>query len=165
MPQLPGPSDGTERKLLLGWLAFHRSAIADACAGLSDEQLSRPAAWPSTQSLHGIVRQLAQLEQRYLVDAIRGGEGVDAGGGGGVDAAVGGHNLSGGFAPLLLPGEFAAALQQWHDIRLRADALLATGKLTDKCAGNGRSIRWNLLKVINEYARHAGQAALLQARL
>jgi hypothetical protein len=42
VPRVPEPSDGDERSVLLGWLAFHRSALEAKCAGLDAEQLARP---------------------------------------------------------------------------------------------------------------------------
>lgn len=157
------PADGAERKLLLGWLAFHREAIEGACAGLSDDELTRRSVLPSPLSLHGVVRQLTELEHRYLVHGIGG-----AGSGDGGSAEAPGYGAPGGpdaDLELLHSGDAQASLARWRAERARADALLMTGKLTDKGLGNGRSLRWNLLKVIGEYARQHGHADLLRQRI
>jgi hypothetical protein len=42
------PGEGDERTILLGWLAFHRDALAAKCRGLSDAQLVSASVAPST---------------------------------------------------------------------------------------------------------------------
>ena len=39
MERVPEPRSNDERELLLGWLAFHRDALAAKCDGMTDEQL------------------------------------------------------------------------------------------------------------------------------
>jgi len=34
------PSEGSERDILLSWLAFHRNALQRKCSGLTNEQLA-----------------------------------------------------------------------------------------------------------------------------
>jgi hypothetical protein len=70
----PEPPAGGERELLLGWLAFHRDALAAKCDGMSAEQLVTMAAPPSDLSLLGLVRHLTEMERVYLVRALAGGE-------------------------------------------------------------------------------------------
>jgi hypothetical protein len=41
----------------------------------------------------------------------------------------------------------------------------AHGPLGDAVTGNRYSLRWNLLKVIGEYARHNGHADLIRERI
>ncbi|MDQ2875492.1 MAG: DinB family protein [Actinomycetota bacterium] len=44
-----------------------------------------------------------------------------------------------------------------------ADRLLAAaGALDGPAPGNGFSVRWNLVKVLQEYARHNGHADLIR---
>jgi len=150
-PRAPEPADGTERKLLLRWLGFYRDALDTSCAGLTDDELTLPAAWPSPLSLHSLVRRLTDLERTFLVRALGGETEPEA------DTAPA--------FELLHPGEAQTALATWRAERARADALLTSGRLTDKSPGNGRSLRWNLMKVITEYARQAGHAELLRARI
>jgi hypothetical protein len=47
MNRAPEPGNAAERGLLLGWLAFHRDALAAKCEGLTDEQLVMASAPPS----------------------------------------------------------------------------------------------------------------------
>lgn len=73
MNRAPEPSDAAERGLLLGWLAFHRDALAAKCEGLTDEQLVTRSAPPSDLSLLGLVRHKTEMEHAYLVRALAGG--------------------------------------------------------------------------------------------
>jgi hypothetical protein len=45
--RVPEPPDGDERGVLLGWLAFHRDALAAKCGGLDADQLVTRSAAPS----------------------------------------------------------------------------------------------------------------------
>jgi len=66
------PEDGDERALLLGWLRFHRDALAAKCAGMTAAQLVEQSAPPSTLSLLGLVRHLTEMECHYLGHALSG---------------------------------------------------------------------------------------------
>jgi hypothetical protein len=153
----PEPGNASERELLLGWLAFHRDALASKCDGLVADQLVARPALPSELSLLGLVRHLTEMERVYLVHALAGGtlrlvyctdEAPDA------DIV--------GLTPEMVPESMAG----WLAERARADAFLsATGPIGALSAGNRRSVRWNLVKLIQEYARHNGHADILRERI
>ncbi len=153
------PVDGDERSLLLAWLAFYRNALEARCQGLTPEQLAERAVPPSTLCLLGLVRHLTEMERVYAVWAL------------GLDIPldrVWGRYAEGGPAwdfeatPEMTFESFAA----WGQERRTADALIgAYDSLDQKGSGNGRSVRWNLMKLIDEYARHCGQADLLRERI
>jgi len=67
------PFTGDERGTLVGFLDFHRATLEGKCAGLSGEQLARRASAPSTLSLLGLVRHLADVE-RVWFDRVAGAE-------------------------------------------------------------------------------------------
>jgi hypothetical protein len=56
------PAIGTEREILLGWLAFHRDALSAKCAGLTPAQLVIRSVRPSNLTLLGLVRHLTEME-------------------------------------------------------------------------------------------------------
>jgi len=153
----PEPDDGGEHGLLLAWLAFHRDALAFKCAGLAAEQLVRAAAAPSDLSLLGLVRHMTEMERVYLVHALAGGEFslaycTDAE----PDADIAGLDQA----------MSADSMDRWHREREHADRLLAAVETMDAMSpGNGRTVRWNLIKVIQEYARHNGHADLIRQRI
>jgi hypothetical protein len=57
------PLTGGQRETLRAYLDFHRAALAMKCDGLSDEDLRRRSMPPSTLSLLGLVRHLAEVER------------------------------------------------------------------------------------------------------
>ena len=157
MPRAAEPDNLDERGLLLGWLAFYRDALAAKCEGLTDEQLVSAAAPPSDLSLLGLVRHLTEMEHVYVVYALGGGEFAlvyctdDE-----PDADIVG----------LSPAMARSSLDRWHEERDAADALIAgCTSLDASAAGNRYSVRWNLLKVIQEYARHNGHADIIRERI
>jgi hypothetical protein len=58
------------------------------------------------------------------------------------------------------------SMSAWERERLAADETFdRTPNLDSIGEGNGRTLRWNLLKLIGEYARHNGHADILRERI
>ena len=55
-----------ERETLRGFLDFHRATLALKCDGLSDEELRQQSMPPSTLSLLGLVRHMAEVERTWF---------------------------------------------------------------------------------------------------
>jgi uncharacterized damage-inducible protein DinB len=66
------PSTGPEREMLRAFLDFHRDTLAMKCAGLSDDQLREQSSPPSTLSLLGLVRHMAEVERTWFRRVING---------------------------------------------------------------------------------------------
>jgi hypothetical protein len=156
--RVPEPGDGEERELLLGWLAFHRNALEATCAGLTDDQLAERSAPPSALSLLGLVRHLSEMERVYGVwgntctsELVR----------------VWGPYVEGGPEPDLDcdASQVAASMRAWRDEKASTDGAVRGLDLDDSRGANGRSLRWNLQKLVGEYARHNGHADLLRERI
>jgi len=154
----PEPGDGDERALLLGWLAFHRDALEAKCAGLTDDQLVVRSAAPSSLSMLGLVRHLAEMERVY---------GVWANGCTGRLVFVWGEYDDGGPEHDFDcdPSQVAGSLRAWRDERASTDGVIRGLALDDSGGANGRSLRWNLQKLVGEYARHNGHADLIRERI
>jgi uncharacterized damage-inducible protein DinB len=60
------PVTGGEREMLRGFLDYHRATLAMKCDGLSDEDLRRQSMPPSTLSLLGLVRHMAEVERTWF---------------------------------------------------------------------------------------------------
>jgi hypothetical protein len=156
----PEPVAGDERELLLGWLAFHRDALAAKCAGLDPDQLVTESAPPSDLTLLGLVRHMTEMEHVYLVHAVGGSGGAPL-----AEVYCTGEEPDADIAGLE-PGLAGPSLARWAEEMAAADRLLAgAGPLDGPVRGNSRSLRWNLLKTIGEYARHNGHADLLRERI
>ncbi len=60
------PIVGGERETLRGFLDYHRATLAMKCEGLTDEELRRSSMPPSTLSLLGLVRHMAEVERAWF---------------------------------------------------------------------------------------------------
>jgi hypothetical protein len=155
MEDVPPPFAPDEETLLLGWLAYFRDAIHRKCEGLSAEQLVRRSTPPSTLSLLGLVRHLNEMERVYVHFALRGGElrlrycADDP------DADIEGARVE----------VCDRSLAAWQEDARSSDLLIRAADLDAVAPGNGLTVRWNMMKLIGEYARHAGHADLLRERI
>jgi hypothetical protein len=153
------PGDGDERSVLLGWLAFHRDALRAKCAGLAAEQLATRSAPPSVLSLLGLVRHLTEMERVYGNWALGPkadlqwvwGDYTDDGPEWDMDADA---------------SMLAESMAAWEREKQATDGRIAANPdLAGVPGGNGRTVRWNLQKLVGEYARHNGHADLLRERI
>ncbi|CAM5640614.1 DinB family protein [Streptomyces atroolivaceus] len=60
------PVFGSERDMLRAFLDYHRATLALKCEGLTDEELRRQSMPPSTLSLLGLVRHMAEVERAWF---------------------------------------------------------------------------------------------------
>ncbi|MFJ8488600.1 DinB family protein [Streptomyces sp. NPDC094038] len=60
------PSFGSERDMLRAFLDYHRATLAMKCEGLTDEELRQRSMPPSTLSLLGLVRHMAEVERAWF---------------------------------------------------------------------------------------------------
>lgn len=151
------PFTGDERAILDGFLEFHRATLEMKCAGLTPEQFARRSAPPSTMSLLGLVRHLADVERAWFHRvagqplALRYSSETDPDGD--FDNAVA--------DPAVVDEAFAS----W---RAAVDEARAVAARTDLDATfvhqrhGAVSLRWVLVHMIEEYSRHNGHADLLR---
>jgi Protein of unknown function (DUF664) len=157
--RVPQPADGDEREILLGWLAFHRSALAAKCAGLDAAQLVTRSAPPSVLSLLGLMRHLTEMERVYGAWAL--GPKTEL-------QWVWGEYTDGGPEWDLDVDESMVdvSLAAWEREKRTADDRIREHAMLDSIgAGNGYSLRWNLQKLVGEYARHNGHADIIRERI
>jgi hypothetical protein len=153
------PPDADERELLLGWLAFHRDALAAKCDGLTPDELVAAAALPSRLTLLGLVRHLTEMERVYASYAL--------GPPGPLRFVYGDYDDEGPEWDFDVDASMVEeSMAAWTRERAAADEAIAAHTSPDDTSGaNGRSLRWNLLKLVGEYARHNGHADLLRERV
>ena len=72
-PREGGPAPVDERTTLLEYLRSYRLTLSMKCADLDAEQLARRSVPPSTMSLLGLVRHMAEVE-RHWFRRVMGGE-------------------------------------------------------------------------------------------
>ena len=164
-PRENGPRLGGERATLVESLRCQRLTLEMKCAGLDAEAMARRSVEPSTMSLLGLVRHLAEMERatfRVLMagqDAPR----LFGSGDGDFDGAVPD------------PQVVAEAWDAWRaevdfaaGFVAGAPGLDITGDDPENQHGSGggpMSLREVLVGMIEEYARHMGHADLLRERI
>jgi uncharacterized damage-inducible protein DinB len=135
--------DSDERELLLSWLGYLRSAVLRKLDGL-DEQQARWRPEGRLISLLGIVNHLSHVEWRWIDGGMRG-----------QPYSRDEQEFHPG-PELTVPATMAA----YRARAVATDAFVrAAPSLAEPCLrGQGRDLRWVLLHLINETARHAGHA-------
>ncbi len=142
----------------MGWLAVHRDALAVKCHGLNDQQLALRSAPPSVLSLLGIVRHMAEMERAYGVWPL----GPKAP----LEWVWGDYESEAEHDIDCDASMVEESMRAWREEIRKTDEALALHPTLDEVAeGNGRSVRWNLHKLVGEYARHNGHADLLRERI
>jgi uncharacterized damage-inducible protein DinB len=148
---------GGEREILTQYLDYHRATLRMKCAGLSDEQLKRRAVAPSALSLLGLVRHLTDVERNWFARMLDGQPHTPQ--------YWSDSDPDGDFDNL----ESASVTDVWasYDAAVaesrRVDATFAdVADLARGTTGRPRNLRWVLVHLIEEYARHNGHADLLR---
>jgi uncharacterized damage-inducible protein DinB len=154
------PPAGDERTLLDAWLDYHRQTLLLKCSDLSPEQLRRRSIEPSSLSLLGLVRHMAEVERAWFRRRLA-GESV-------------GYVYSSEDSP---DADFDDVESADAD---SAFAIFTREVELARAAAAGRSLdatffhphrevrmnlRWVYLHMIEEYARHNGHADLLRERI
>jgi len=154
------PTAGDERSTLVGFLEFQRATLAAKCIGLTDAQLRARAVEPSNLSLLGLVRHMAEVERGWFRAGIA-GEPVG-------DIWVSPGDPDADFDQVDDAG-VAEAFAAWEAEYLRAREIVDATPSLDVTFDHLRlgpvSLRWVVLHLIEEYARHNGHADLLRERL
>ena len=70
IPRPAPPRSAPERMMLEAWLDYHRITLERKCNGLAPEQLRRRAVPPSSLSLLGLVRHMAEVERNWFRRAL-----------------------------------------------------------------------------------------------
>jgi hypothetical protein len=147
-----------ERAMLESWLEYHRATLEWKCEGLTGAQLIERAVPPSSMSLLGLVRHMAEVERNWFRKVLAGEEAhyyfiseehedadFDD-----VDEA----DVEADFATWRNECEFARRASA------AVDSLDAIGKTLRR--GEPLSLRRLYLHKVEEYARHNGHADLLR---
>jgi len=153
------PTVGSKRDLLESWLDWHRTTLLIKVAGLNGEQLCARSCPPSTLSLLGLVRHLAEVERDWFV----------------------GRWLPGVSEIYCTPDDREADFERTDPAQAQADLKIYQQEVTaarteaarhqlDDVTESGSaegaprriSLRWIYLHLIEEYARHNGHADLLR---
>ena len=159
------PLRGGEADTLLAFLDYHRDTLRTKVAGLDREQLGRTLG-PSTMTLGGLVKHLTLVEENWFSVVLEGNRLSEPW------SSVDWHDdpdwewRTGATEE---PGDLLAAYDATVDrmnahiaTALERDGLDAQSAKTSRHGGGTFSLRWILLHMLEEYARHNGHADLLR---
>ena len=155
---------GDELSLLMQFLEFHRATVAWKCSDVDDQRL-RQKLPPSELSLAGLLNHLAFVEDSWFSHVVASAPlrepWVSMPWGRDPDAEFHqAHKLTG----IGLRRRWGEACDRSRDV---LDGLIAGGSHLETAYrrpgdSSPRSLRWILLHMIEEYARHNGHADLLR---
>jgi uncharacterized damage-inducible protein DinB len=151
-----------ERATLVAFLRYQRDTFELKCAGLGAVELARRSVEPSTLSLLGLVRHLADVERSWFREVMAGQDAsARFSSASDRDGAFDGADANSSLV--------AQAWEAWRNEVTFADAFVAAARDLE-VTGHDRwrgatSLRWVLVHMVEEYARHNGHADLLRERI
>ena len=161
-PRTDKPAEADERSTLVGFLQWQRETLDLKCSGLGAADLGRRPVEGCSLSLLGLVRHMADVERGWFRRAMAGEDAPrhfssESDPDGDFDGAEG------------TPAVVAGAWQAWRDEIAFADRYVTGAPNLDVTGHHhwrGRvSLRWVLVHMIEEYARHTGHADLLRQQI
>jgi len=156
-------TSGPESLQLRAWLDFHRHTLKQKSAGLSQEQLAQTLG-PSTLSLGGLLKHMALVEDYWFSIVLLGNDvaapwqGID-----GVSDPDWEFRTAADDSPEVLLGLLDDAIDA-SDRALDGvgDNLDLVAKVKNRHTGGPIDLRWIMIHMIEEYARHNGHADLIR---
>ncbi|HEX3325653.1 MAG TPA: DinB family protein [Actinomycetota bacterium] len=161
-PRENGPRLGDERATLQEYLRTQRLTLEMKCSGLDAADLARRSVEPSTMSLLGLVRHMADVERGWFRRTMAG-----------LDAPPlfysDGHRDGDFDGAVPDPKVVDEAWAAWREETAFADRFVSEALDLDVLGHNRDqepfSLREVLVHMIEEYARHNGHADLLRERI
>lgn len=166
VPERPHPPrTGAESETLLGFLEYCRSTLRIKASGLTSAQLATTLP-PSSMTLGGMIKHLAYVEDWWFSCIFAGQDPTPP-----FDQAPwdSDDDWEWHSAASDSPAELFALWERTLDTSRRiTDAALSAGSGMDQLSasrdrhGTTPALRWVVTHMIEEYARHAGQADLIR---
>ncbi|MET9321655.1 DinB family protein [Streptomyces sp. NPDC003038] len=157
MERVGPPLTGDERETLRAYLDYHRATLAWKCEGLTDEELRRRSMPPSTLSLLGLVRHMAEVERHWFRRTLA-GEDLS-------HVWSDTHDFQAAYD--VSGSSRAEAFTAWEAEVAHARRIEAAAESLEVTAyvaswKQEASLRLVMLHLIHEYARHSGHADFLR---
>jgi uncharacterized damage-inducible protein DinB len=157
-PREGGVATLDERSTLVEYLRRYRLTLDMKCADLDAEQLARRSVPPSTMSLLGLVRHLAEVERSWFRRELAGQEAPNLY----CSKADRDGDWNGAVADQAVVDE---AWRAWREEVAFAERYVADTADLGARGVTGVTVREVLVHMIEEYARHCGHADLLRERI
>ncbi|HUR48417.1 MAG TPA: DinB family protein [Acidimicrobiales bacterium] len=160
-PLVPPALDANEREMLLGFLDFYRATLVRKAAGLRPEELARPLP-PSTLTLGGLLKHMALVEDDWFTSDMAGRDLPEPWASVDWDSDRDWElNSAKNDIPEELLALFEAACARSRAVVQSCESLDQRSVKTSG-KGNHFTLRWILVHMIEEYARHCGHADFLR---
>jgi hypothetical protein len=154
LPRRDAPYFGDERAMLEGTLAFQRSTVALKATGLTDELASKRLL-PSVTTVIGLLQHLADVERSWILDDLLGLP---------FTTRCSEEDPDGEFH--IAPGTtLASALLEYEQACDETGRAMAGVPLDQRTVDGRFELRWVILHLIEETARHAGYIDILRELL
>ncbi len=159
------PTTGDEAAILLGFVDFHRRTLLTKADGLDAAQLATRLE-PSTMTLGGLLHHLAYVEDIWCSVVLHGNPPAEPWAS--VDWAADQDwewTVAATLAPDELRRRYLAAVDRSDELVgqvLRTRGLDAVAVRRDRQTDAEISLRWILVHLVEEYARHNGHADLIR---
>jgi uncharacterized damage-inducible protein DinB len=150
--------EAAERPMLDAWLEYHRATLLMKCADLTPDQLRARSVPPSSLSLIGLVRHMAEVERSWFQRVMAGHDAPPRY----YDNAT---NPDGDFDDVDTADVDDAFAYFESECAAAREVAASFASLDDVGTRHNRdrvSLRWVLVHMIEEYARHNGHADLLR---
>lgn len=148
-----------ERGTLLDYLRQYRLTLELKCADLDAESMARRSVPPSTMSLLGLVRHMADVERHWFRRAMAGEDAPRLF----QSTTTLDEDWNGAVADPVVVDE---AWRAWRaEVANAEDFVARTADLGGRGVGRDVPLRDVLVHLIEEYARHCGHADLLRERI
>jgi uncharacterized damage-inducible protein DinB len=161
-PRETGEQPVGEKATVWDYLRRYRLTLELKCSGLDVGQLAERSVPPSTLSLLGLVRHLAQVEHHWFYRVLQGHDDVPRLYHAASDRD---HDFNGAVPD---PAVVEEAWSTWRREVAAADEWLAGDVSMDAdvpMRDGSASVRDILVHMVEEYARHLGHADLLRERI
>ncbi|MGD9995968.1 MAG: DinB family protein [Ilumatobacteraceae bacterium] len=162
-PARPEPDWASdERTTLVQFLDYYRTTLERQAFGLTDAQAATASTEPSMLTLTGLVRHMHDVERNWFRRCFDGET---------IDPEYYSRERPDGDLEVDESTSLAGAVAAWRAEIAICDRIL--GKVTDmnqlatgRSSSGGRpNMRWVLVHLIEEYARHCGHADLIRERI
>lgn len=147
--------NGTEREMLDVFLDAQRATIVHKARGLSDADAARRLG-PSATSVSGLVRHLADVERSWFVEVFADQP---------YERRFGSDDEPDGEWEVTADDSLAAIVADYEAACAEGRAAATDAELDDVAVNAPMNLRWILLHMVEETARHAGHLDILREQL
>ncbi len=157
VPRVDPPHVSDERTSLTAWLDYQRATLLQKCEGLSGEQLVRASVPPSNLTLLGLLQHMLLVEFWWFEHIFAGGTAPEP-----FDTHDDPEYEFTHLDPEGTDAVRARFIEECEHSRQIVGSVGSLDDLSKSTERETRDLRWILVHMIEEYARHNGHADLVR---